>query len=126
MSRCIDSGRPGCRGLLCRAAHIQLRQLPVVRYPAGDDGRPDLKAIPERGWICGLLSHRSTAGSGSLDIPGTTGGRRTMYIITAAGSLEPPIAAGDRIAADGKRYTACSVSDTDCLRADLIPYGEAE
>lgn len=126
MSGCTNTGRPGCRGRLCRSAHSSLRQLPVVRYPAGDDGRPDLTAQPVEGWVCGLLSYKPASKNGFLDIPGVSGGQRPMYIIAAAGSLEPPLAAGDRITADGRTMAACAVSEADCLTADLIPAEEAK
>lgn len=124
MSGCLDAGRPGCRGRLCRSAHGLLRRLPTVRYPAGDNGLPNRDAQPERGWVCGLVSYRSAPDSGSLDIPGVTGGRRTMQLIVASGSLEPQILSGDRITANGMKFQVCSVSRTDFLTAELIPTEE--
>jgi len=123
MSRCQKAGRPGCRGRLCRAAHASLRRLPTVRYPAGDDGRPDTAAQPTNGWVCGLLSYRH-AGNAALDIPGHSGGQRAMWFIAAAGSLEPAVMIGDCITANKKTYIVSSVTQADQLTAELIPAEE--
>ena len=124
MSGCFDTGRPGCRGMLCRSAHASLRQLPVLRYPAGRYGRPDTAAQPERGWICALISYRSDMADGELGVPGTTGGQRPMQLLAAAGSFDIPLAAGDRVIVDGQRLRAVSVLTGQFVTAGLIPEGD--
>lgn len=119
MSGCMNAGRPGCHGKLCRAAHFSLRQLPTVRYPIGDNGLSDTAAEPETGWVCGLISRKGVS-RGSLDVPGFTGGQRPMYLIAAAGSLEPPVAAGDLITVNGTAHRVLTVSMSEQLTAELI------
>ncbi len=117
-----DAGRPGCRGALCRSAHALLRRLPVLRYPAGNDGLPDPDAPPLSGWVCALVGHSSASGGSSLDIPGVTGGQRTVRLTIAAGSLEPPVLSGDRIAVDGHALAVLSADCAGITTAELIPF----
>ena len=126
MSGCFDTGRPGCRGMLCRSAHASLRQLPVMRYPADEYGRPDLSAQPEAGWVCALISCRSGRSGSTLGVPGTTGGQLPMQLAAAAGSLTPPLAAGDRVTVDGQCWRAVSVVSGQPVTAELIPEAEEQ
>lgn len=121
MSRCINAGRPGCHGRLCRAAHSSLRQLPVVRY-AGLTADPSTQ--PQDGWVCALVSH-SSGRTGASDIPGTLGGQRPLHLTAAAGSLEPPLVSGDLISVNEQTYRVSSVCRSDVLTAELIPTEEA-
>lgn len=121
MSGCFDTGRPGCRGMLCRSAHASLRRLPVLRYPADDCGRPDTSAQPQNGWVCALTSYRSAASDGTLGIPGITGGQQPLQAIVAAGSFDTPLAAGDRVLFDGRRWRVSSVSAGQFVAAALMP-----
>lgn len=121
MSGCFDTGRPGCRGMLCRSAHASLRRLPVRRYPHDDCGSPDLSAQPLEGWVCALISFSRGETGGSLSVPGITGGQQSMYAVAAAGSLEPPLAAGDRMTADGRQMRVGTVSSGRFITAALEP-----
>ena len=122
MSGYCDTGRPGCHGKLCRAAHFSLRKLPVIRYPADDAGLTASDGYT--GWICGIVSFASQSVSGKLRVPGTTGGQRPVHLVVAAGSLEPAVLAGDLISVDNKEWTAVSVSVGDHLTAELVPSEE--
>ena len=124
MSRCPDTGRPGCRGMLCRSAHASLRRLPVMRYPADDCGRADTSAQPEEGWVCALISYLSDLMDGALDLPGIAGGQQAMHLTVAAGSFDVPLAAGDRLTVNGGLWRVTSVTAGRCLTAGLVPEGD--
>ena len=121
MSRCPDTGRPGCRGMLCRSAHTALRRLPVERYPADEYGRPDLSAQPLTGWICALVSRSPASAEGSMDIPGVMGGEQPLYVTVAAGSLDTPLRPGDRVEAEEARWRVSRVSTGQLTTAGLTP-----
>lgn len=121
MSGCFGTGRPGCRGMLCRSAHASLRQLPVMRYPTDEYGRPDITAQPVTGWVCALISRRSDMAADTLGVPGTAGGQRPLQLIAAAGSFAPPLTSGDRVTVDGQRWRAVSVVSGEFVTAGLVP-----
>ncbi len=124
MSGCMNAGRPGCRGMLCRGAHSSLRRLQVFRYPADDRGRPDLKQQPDSGWLCALVSPCPVPGKGETDIPGFTGGIRPLRVIAAAGSFDTPLMAGDIVEAEGRRWRTGRVELGRLLTAELLPVEE--
>lgn len=121
MSGCFDTGRPGCRGMLCRSAHASLRRLPVRRYPHDDCGQPDLSAQPLEGWVCALVSFSRRETGGRLSVPGITGGQQPMHITAAAGSFEVPLATGDRMTVDGRQMRVSAVSTGRLITALLEP-----
>ena len=120
MNGCMNARRPGCRGMLCRGAHASLRRLQVFRFPDNGTGRPDLNAQPEAGWVCALVSYRSPSPEGTTEIPGFTGGQLPLYLVIAAGSFDVPLAAGDIVEADGRRWRTEGVSTGQALTAQLL------
>ncbi len=121
MSGCLDTGRPGCHGMLCRSAHASLRRLPVLRYPADDCGRPDTSAQPDSGWVCALISCSSGNPEGRLRVPGITGGQQSMQAIVAAGSFDVPLVTGDRVMLDGRRWRVSLVTTGSFVTAGMTP-----
>jgi|GEM_PF-1810408 len=124
MNGCANTLRPGCREALCRGAHAHLRRLTVLRCPVDDNGCPDLSVRPERGWVCALTGTRRSSQDGSIDIPGTLGGDAMTSLTVAAGSLEPPVACGDRVLIDARSHRVCSVSGRAHPFALLLPEEE--
>lgn len=121
MSGCGNGARPGCSGVLCRSARMVLRRLTVRRYPKDEAGLPDTSAVPERGWVCAIVS-RAPAEDMRLELPGIAGGgERPLRLLCAAGSFRAPLAVGDRVSIDGREWQVTGSMQGAYCTAELLP-----